>query len=394
MRSDMKGPLCSNRGGPLSLDCGYFTSQQCKSCRGDYATYEDIFQSKEVALQRYFSEVEVLPMVRSHQTRNYRNKAKLAWGRDSQGRAALGVYSAQMSFQELAGCPLHQGDIPKILAEIAHIVESLQLPIYDPLQRTGELKYVIIFQCPNSREMMIRFVAKSLKCHAQLLEISEELSARYSFIKSTSLNLQPEPKAVIEGPTEIHLLGQEYVLTQLGEQKIYLGRQSFYQVNSGVAADLYATAKEWISEVDAQSVVELFCGVGGFLLTASSQITKGVGIEVSAEAVKFAKMSAEHSGSNNLSFVAGDAEAEYRRVEDHDLLLVNPPRRGLGPDLCSLIRIKRPKYILYSSCNPETFGADYDGLEMYDLVKMQAFDMFPWTSHLEVLALLVRIDEV
>jgi 23S rRNA (uracil747-C5)-methyltransferase len=115
-----------------------------------------------------------------------------------------------------------------------------------------------------------------------------------------------------------------------------------------------------------------------------------IGIEIEPQAIACAKMSAQSLGLTKISFQALDSQAfaQNSSTDKPDLIIVNPPRRGLGQELCMLLSEYSPKYILYSSCNPITLAKDLTIINGYQIEKIQLFDMFPHTNHYEVLVLL------
>lgn len=134
---------------------------------------------------------------------------------------------------------------------------------------------------------------------------------------------------------------------------------------------------------------DLFCGVGGFALHCVSPETDVTGIEIEPEAIASAQRSAQAMGITNLDFAALDSTGfSMEHDTAPELVLVNPPRRGIGEQLCQQLSHFAPKHIIYSSCNPETLAIDIQRLEGYELEKVQWFDMFPHTDHAEVLVLL------
>ncbi len=144
---------------------------------------------------------------------------------------------------------------------------------------------------------------------------------------------------------------------------------------------------------------DLFCGVGGFGLHCANGLQKQeqnvelIGIEISPSAILAAKMSAQKLALQNVTFQSLDAAnfALNGHKEKPDLVIVNPPRRGIGRELSEFLNRIRPHFILYSSCNAISMGKDLRYLTHYQPVKIQLFDMFPHTAHYEVLTLLERI---
>jgi 23S rRNA (uracil747-C5)-methyltransferase len=181
------------------------------------------------------------------------------------------------------------------------------------------------------------------------------------------------------------------LIEQFNQVPMVIRPKSFFQTNPYVAKQLYATARDWVREINPSHMWDLFCGVGGFALHCASPTTAVTGIEIEPEAIASAKRSAKTMGITNLDFAALDS-AQFSQAQSTapELVLVNPPRRGLGTELVERLVALSPKHIIYSSCNPQTLITDMQGMACYLPKKLQWFDMFPHTDHSEVMVLLER----
>ncbi|EDK08571.1 23S rRNA (uracil(747)-C(5))-methyltransferase RlmC [Haemophilus influenzae] len=180
---------------------------------------------------------------------------------------------------------------------------------------------------------------------------------------------------------------------------LFIRPQGFFQTNPKVAAGLYATAQQWVAEFPIYNLWDLFCGVGGFGLHCAKALQekwgkpiKLTGIEISSSAILAASNSAKILDLEHVNFQSLDAASviENKNENKPDLVIVNPPRRGIGKELSEFLNQIQPHFILYSSCNAMTMGKDLQHLTCYKPLKIQLFDMFPQTSHYEVLVLLER----
>ena len=210
-----------------------------------------------------------------------------------------------------------------------------------------------------------------------------------------TVNLHPEHKAVIEGDTEIPLTDLTELAMPIAGVQLHLGPRSFFQTNTAVAAGLYRQAQAWIDAARPTTVADLYCGVGGFALHAVAAGRQVTGVEVSPEAIKAAQRSAAqllavHPDSGPVTFVVGDATAYAIGHPAPDLVVVNPPRRGLDEALTDWLEAGGVRDVVYSSCNITTLARDL--ARMPSLLPHQArlFDMFPQTDHHEVMVWLRR----
>src|SRR5690606_26701102 len=199
-----------------------------------------------------------------------------------------------------------------------------------------------------------------------------------------SVNLQPEHKAVLEGEEEIVLHGDSLTMRVNGLD-LHLRPQSFFQTNTEVAAALYRQVRDWVEWKAPREVWDLYCGVGGFALHCAATGRRVVGVEASGEAIVAARRSAE-ALPGEFDFVAADA-TRWALEQEHahpDLVIVNPPRRGIGPDLARWLEQASAPTVVYSSCNATTLARDLAAMPSLRPVQGQLLDMFPHTDHYEV----------
>ena len=178
------------------------------------------------------------------------------------------------------------------------------------------------------------------------------------------------------------------------ELPLLLPTRSFFQTNTAVAEALYTTAAAWAADLgEGAEVWDLFCGVGGFALALAGGGRRVLGVEVSAPAIAGARRAAALMGlsAGQVRFKAGDARVlDPGRGAAPDLLVVNPPRRGIGAGLAGRIEASGVRRVLYSSCNPQSLARDLGAMPSLSVRRARLFDMFPHTDHAEVLVELVR----
>ncbi len=372
--------------------CHYFATNQCHSCTLLAQPYAEQLAQKQLRLLAVLpstQHAEILPPAPSA-AMHFRNKAKMVV-MGSASKPILGIVNHQQQEISLTACPLYP---PQFNAAFAHITEFIQLAAlqpYDISSKKGELKYVLLTQSSATGQWMLRFVMRSQNCIAAMRKHLPALLQAWPELWVCSVNLQPEHKAVLEGEVEILLTEQRVLPERLNDIPMYLQPQSFFQTNPQLAAQLYQTARDWTAKLPVVQIWDLFCGVGGFALHLAQPSRVVTGIEISAAAIACASLSASELGLTNLHFQALDAAAFAKAQQSQpELLVVNPPRRGLGPELCATVVRLQPDWLLYSSCNPQSLSADLALLLQYQLRKVQLFDFFPHTTHAEVLCLLQR----
>lgn len=305
----------------------------------------------------------------------------------------IGILDNALQGQELLDCPLHVPVINQTLRKIKALIEPFKLVPYDIASRRGELKGLILKASADGGSVMVRFVLRSTEAVVRVKKASVELMAAVPEVTTVSVNIQPVPHAILEGETEIIVAGAPVLTEKYNFIDLVFNPQSFAQVTPETAAALYAYVTERIAALRPDSVLDLYCGVGGFSLHAAAHTTLVRGIELSSQAIECARLGAERNGITNIEFHASPVDAFVRTVSSKPgAIICNPPRRGLGPAVCeSLNKIQSP-HIFYSSCNPETLFRDLESLNAYRSLRLAPFEMFPLTEHFEVIAELAIIE--
>lgn len=288
---------------------------------------------------------------------------------------------------DLRECGLHDPRLRAALPVLADLVGSARLTPYSVPERRGELKHLLVTVAPSG-DLMVRFVLRSTEAVPRL---RKHLPALLGSLPVTvaSVNLQPTHQAVLEGPEEIMLHGDTLTM-RVNDLDLHLRPRSFFQTNTAVAAHLYREATELVASADPASVWDLYCGVGGFGLHVAAPGRSVVGVESSEQAIESAALTATALGVS-ASFLAGDATAyAVASPSAPDLVIVNPPRRGIGRDLAGWLEASPVRHAVYSSCNVDTLARDLTAMPSLRPVSARLLDMFPHTDHHEVLVLLSR----
>ncbi|WP_372627562.1 23S rRNA (uracil(747)-C(5))-methyltransferase RlmC [Arsukibacterium sp.] len=378
------------------MHCHHFHAKRCQSCQWLAKPYAQQLADKQQQLTGLLAPLQpekILPPEVSAE-QGFRYKAKMVV-LGSVEDPILGIVNAEGEHVDLADCPLYPPAFTPVFAMCKAFISRANLSPYNITARQGELKYILLSQSLHSRRFMLRFVLRSKNCLASITKHLPWLLQQLPEIELASVNLQPAPAAILEGTEEIVLTEQGVLAEQLNHVPLYLQPQSFFQTQPVMAASLYNTAAIWLEELQQEAsfnqIWDLFCGVGGFGLHLVRPGQSLVGIEIAPAAIASAKRSAKEMGLQNVSFQALDASAFAKAaLNAPDLLVVNPPRRGLGNGLCADIERLAPGWLLYSSCNANSMADDLKKLNHYTLLKVQLFDMFAHSSHYEVLTLLQR----
>jgi 23S rRNA (uracil747-C5)-methyltransferase len=322
----------------------------------------------------------------------FRDKAKMVV-LGSADNPKLGIINHLGQNISLCNCPHYPNKMKKLLGELELWLRQLAIAPYEVKNRQGELKFLLLNR-NSDNQYMLRLVLRSKAAIATIDAALPSLLSNHPDICSVSVNIQAIPMAIIEGPEEHILSGDPWLRHHLNGINLYQRPKGFFQTNLAMAATLYATAKMWTAELEINTFWDLFCGSGGFGLHCLTPNRQLIGIEIEAEAIACAQRSAEELGlGQQVHFQALDSTlfATENELLRPQLIITNPPRRGLGNKLCAQINQIAPNYLLYSSCNANTLAADLSALNGYRIERIQLFDMFPHTAHYEVLVLLSRV---
>lgn len=392
MRTSVKEAPTAGTRDNGAMQCDYFDAGACRSCALMGVPYADQLAAKQERCRTALAEVApglVWSDAQGSAESGFRNKAKLVVGGRA-GRVSLGILVAGIGV-DLRHCGLYEPALAEAIPRLARVVDDLGLAPYDVPKRRGELKYLLVTVTPTG-QALLRVVLRSDRDLPVVRQALPSWRAALPGLAVASVNLHPEHKATLEGDTEILLTEQDTLEMPLSwpgrELRLRLRPGSFFQTNTAVATALYAQARAWTEDWSPRRVVDLYCGVGGFGLALAAPDREVIGVEVSAAAVAAARESASVA-PGRVRFEVGDATAYVDDVSP-DLVVVNPPRRGLGAELAARLNAADVPRVLYSSCDVGSLARDLAALPALRPVRGRLFDMFPQTAHHEVLVELRR----
>ena len=382
------------------MDCHHYDARRCGSCALLEVPRPHQLSDKEAHARSLVDCPRWLPTVAGPDT-GFRNKAKMAVGGTS-ARPTLGILDRSFTGIDLRDCALHSPGLAAALEVVGSWAGDTGLTPYDVGTRRGELKHVLLTESPDG-ELLLRLVLRSTALEARVRARLPALLDALPTLRVVTINLQPEHKAVLEGEREIVLTPESALPMRLRTGiTLHLGPRAFFQTNTPVAEELYVQARSWLDGLvtasartdDRFRVWDLYCGVGGFALHLAGPGRDVLGVEVSADAVDAAQRSAAALGAD-ARFVTADATAyavshDASAADRPDLVVVNPPRRGIGAELAGWRETSGVPHVVDSSCNAESLARDLAAMPSVLPVEARVLDMFPHTSHYEVMALLAR----
>ncbi|CAH6635532.1 23S rRNA (uracil(747)-C(5))-methyltransferase RlmC [Pseudocitrobacter vendiensis] len=374
------------------MQCALYDAGRCRSCQWIEQPVNDQLAAKMNDLHTLLAgqAVEAWCAPVSGPEQGFRNKAKMVVS-GSVEKPLLGMLHRDGTPVDLTDCPLYPDSFAPVFAALKPFIARAGLTPYNVARKRGELKYLLLTESQRDGGMMLRFVLRSESKLEQLRAALPALQAQLPQLKVITANIQPVHMAIMEGEQEIFFTEQQALAETFNGVPLWIRPQSFFQTNPTVASALYATARDWVRALPVTHMWDLFCGVGGFGLHCATPEMTLTGIEIAPEAIACAKQSAAQLGLTKLQFQALDSTQFATAQGDvPELVLVNPPRRGIGKALCDYLSQMAPPFIIYSSCNAQTMAKDIANLPGYHIARVQLFDMFPHTAHYEVLTLLVK----
>lgn len=389
-----KSPHRVNRACPAAKLCG--------GCDFWHMDYEEESRLKadrvKACLNRIGGEnLEEVPILSAPTCYGYRNKAQYPVA-VKKGRACAGFFRAGThDVVENRRCLILPEETDAVKDAVMDYVNQFRISVYDEAAHKGLLRHIYVRRGVASGQVLVCLV-----CNGSKLPRVEELLKRLQKIPGfTTLVLSVNTKKgnAVLGDEFITLHGPGYIEDTLCGLNFRLSPRSFYQVNHHQAQRLYGAAISQAGITKDDLVLDLYCGVGTITLAMASAAGRVIGVEVIPQAVEDARDNARHNGIENVEFFCGDAGAAALDLEQKgilpDVVIVDPPRKGLNADTIEALHRMGPRRIVYVSCDPATLARDVALLKArgYKLQNALAADLFPRCAHVETVVLMSKVKE-
>ena len=343
----------------------------------------------------------LLPIIGMKNPWHYRNKAQFPTGRGKDGSIIAGFYAGRThTIIDNHRCVLGIDENQPVLEAVLSWMKKYGAAPYHEADGSGVIRHVCTRAGFSTGDLMVIIVAASTKLIQEQALVSGLLAAvgdngsgggRFR-IRSIVLNTNRERTNVILGKRSRVLYGTDYIEDRIGPLTYRISAGSFYQVNPVQTGVLYRTALEYAALTGHEMVWDLYCGTGTISLFLAQRAGHVIGIEVIPEAVRKAEENARINHINNCEFIAGKAEELAGDLPDADVIVVDPPRKGLDPVVIDTILRVRPDRVVYVSCDSATLARDLALFVKggYELQKVQPVDQFCHTVHVECVCRLRR----
>lgn len=374
------------------IDCA--TYKRCGGCDLRHIKYEQTLKMKQNAVQALVNKtlknkIEVKETLGMENPFFYRNKAQYPVGVNKDRKPIIGVFANRThEVIPIKNCLIQNPKSEAIAKFILEFIKEKNISIYNEKTGRGFFRHIVIKVGIKTNEIMCIFVINGKKFPYED-ELVEKLKQNYPEIKTIVKNINMKNTNVILGQENINLYGNGYIEDVLGEYKFKISPLSFYQVNPKQAEKLYNLGIEMAKVSKEDTVFDLYCGIGTISLFIAKYAKKVYGVEIVEQAIKDAKQNAKINNIENVQFIAGDTKIVledliYKKGIIADIVIFDPPRKGLDNNSINNILKIKPKKIVYISCNPATLIRDLALFEkLYEVKTIIPVDMFPFTKHVE-----------
>ena len=395
--------------------CSHF--EHCGGCSWQNFDYEKqlFFKEKQVKQQLNriggFESYESFPILSSEEVYEYRNKLEFTFTQEgwltpdkvsdpsirktpSLGFHVPGRFDWVLQIDE---CHLQDSLNNEFRNFVHKTALELDISFYRQREKTGILRNLVLRNNRKNEWMVLLVVSEQTDL---VHELCEKISTEFSQVTSLWLILNQKLNDSYADCPVVKVKGDDHLIETFknsateAEVKYKIGPKSFFQTNAYQAERLYQLVFDWAEIEKSDLVYDLYTGTGTIALFMARYAKHVIGIEYVPESIEDAKVNSELNEQSNLSFYAGDMREVLSRdfIDENgrpDVLITDPPRAGMHTDVIERILEAEPKRIVYVSCDPSTQARDLKLLHgKYDLIKAQAVDMFPHTSHVENVAMM------
>ena len=385
-------PSCAR----VAPDCPYFP--RCGGCTYRHMSYEEELRLKRQRVQDNLariggSAVAVEEVLGAADTLRYRNKAQYPVSKDG----AVGFYRARThEVIECEHCLLVKPEADAAAEALREYMQSCRVAGYDEKTGRGLVRHLYIRSNAAGESLVCVLVnGNRLPQEEALVALLRDACPK---CRGIVLGTNTKKGNVILGDRDRTLWGEARLEDTLCGKRFRLSVPSFYQVNRAQAERLYAKAIEFANLTGQETVLDLYCGAGTITLALSNHAKRALGAEIVPEAIDDARENAVRNGVRNAEFFCGDASDVAKKLaQEHlrpDVITVDPPRKGLAPDVVESIAAMQPERVVYVSCDSATMARDVKRFADlgYTAARAAAVDMFPRADHVETVCLLSKLQ--
>ncbi|MCL6570350.1 MAG: 23S rRNA (uracil(1939)-C(5))-methyltransferase RlmD [Bacillus sp. (in: Bacteria)] len=375
--------------------------EQCGGCQLQHLHYDQqlkekrdiVVQSLERHTKLVTDRLDIRETIGMEDPWGYRNKSSFQVGQRD-GKVLAGLYGLNShQLINIDQCAVQHSSTNETTLKVKQILEELRIPIYNEKSRKGIVRTIVTRVGVQTGEIQIVLITAQQELPKKEL-IAEEIQKRLPNVTSIAQNINEQKTSLIFGEKTVSLAGEDYIQETLGDLQFELSARTFFQLNPVQTIKLYDEVKKAAALTGTEKVVDAYCGVGTIGLWLAGQAAEVRGMDVIPESIEDAKKNAKRHGITNTKYVPGKVEDVLpkwiKKGWKPDIIVVDPPRTGLGGQLIQTILQAEVQKLIYVSCNPSTLAKDIQALSLkYDVKYMQPLDMFPQTAQVECISQLI-----
>lgn len=376
----------------------------CGGCGWQFIDYDFQIEQKRNIVEETVKkitgrDIEIRPVVKSPEIREFRCKVQYPVAQTKVSKRILAGYYKKGTHElvNIKYCPIQPMIINKITAFIREAAQELEISGYNEKKHFGDLRHLIFRYSKEKNECIIIFVVNDTKLSAKFKSLAKKVMDEYAHVKGCCINYNTDKTNVIMSDDTRCILGDKYYHEKIGDIEYKVSANSFFQINTGTAKNIFDTVKNIISENYSQSrVLDAYSGVSSFGLYLKDVAEEIVSVEESEAASSDALENIKLNDAQNIKVINDDAKEAFEKLvnegEKFDVTLLDPPRKGCEKESLDYAVKLTDKAIIYVSCNPSTLARDIKYLEEngFKAQYIQPFDMFCHTYHIESVCLLTK----
>ena len=379
----------------MEPECPY--AGKCGGCAYRHLTYPEELWAKRQRVQDALTrigglELTVEEILGAKNPEHYRNKSQYPVGADG----SIGFFQARThKVVPIRRCLIQTEATDRTAQAVGEWMRRYKISTYDETTGKGLVRHVCV-RVNRKGESLCCVVVNGNKVPREP-ELAAYVTAAVPHTVGVLLNSNTRRGNVVLGDKYRTLFGRNYLMDTLCGLEFKLSMPSFYQVNRDQAEVLYGKALEFAGLTGNETVLDLYCGIGTITLCLAKAAKRVIGAEIVPPAIRDAKENALRNHVENAEFFCGDAADIAAKLESDglrpDVVTVDPPRKGLAPEVIASVAAMGPEKVVYVSCDPATLGRDVKIFREfgYEAKRAAAVDMFPGTRHVESVVLLSKM---
>jgi len=375
--------------------CPY--AKKCGGCDFQGIDYKKQLETKEATVKKLLKDfVKVSPIVGMENPYHYRHKVHAVFDCIGRGQVVAGVYKKNShDVVDIESCQIEDQEADVIIREIKGLLKSFKIKTYDEDTGYGLLRHVLVRKGYHTGEIMVVLVLASPILPSKN-NFVKALRKNHPNISTVVINVNDKKTSMVLGERNIVVYGKGFIEDKLCGCTFRISPNSFYQVNPEQTEFLYEKAIACAALSGKEKVIDAYCGTGTIGIIASKHAKEVLGVELNKDAIKDAIINAKRNEIKNIRFINDDAGkfmvSLAEKKEKVDVVIMDPPRSGSDEAFLSSVVKLAPKRVVYVSCGPDTLARDLKYLTKngYKVTEATPYDMFPMTSHTEVVVGLIR----